>query len=69
MDDEGYIPVAEMRRRVAPQILCVRCLVRSEVDRLVCGHCVAELDAMRFKRMRSGEGPATGRSSIEPVVG
>ena len=68
-DGGGYVPVAEMRRRVAPQVLCTRCLSRSEADRLVCRDCVRDLDVLRFKRLRSGEGPASGRSSIEGVVG
>lgn len=59
---DEYVPVGETRRRVEPRILCVRCLVRSEKDRLVCRDCVAELDALRVKRMVGGEGPRGGSS-------
>ena len=65
MDGGGYVPIAELRRQVAPLILCLRCLSRAEADRMVCRECVKDLDALRFKRLRAGTEPAHGRASIE----
>ena len=69
MSQDGYVTVAEMRQRVAPEVLCVRCLSASEPDRMVCRACVQELDALRWKKLRSGMGPTGGRAAIEDVVG
>ena len=51
-DGGGYVPIAELRRQVAPLTLCLRCLSRAEMGRMVCRDCVRELDAIRWKQTK-----------------
>ena len=51
--DPTYETITETRRRVAPDILCIRCLVGHEKDRLVCRQCVDDLRIIRMKARSS----------------
>lgn len=60
----SYVTVEEARRIARPRILCHRCLVASEKDRVVCRECVKDLDALAVKRLRKDMGGGGGRSSL-----